>query len=271
MKGYYSLIQYCPDTARREAANVGVMLLCPEAGFLDVKMTTTNHRVRRFFGKEADHYLRLDQMKAALRERLKIERERLLSVESLTGFISTWANKVSVTVLRPVKVLSPVDDLRALYKELVDDPVRDLSIRAALSLRDRLDSVLGVPKFAPVVQQHVQVEVPAFKRPIVAPYGYRNGRFNLVVPGEFTQRHDANVENAACKLAVEGHSLFKHKDAKLGELQLVVVADFTPGRDEARRTVKNIFTENNVRLFDAEKLSELEDEIVAHAKPLNLN
>ena len=66
MKGYFSLIQYCPDTARREAANVGVMLLCPEAGFLDIKMATTNHRVRRFFGEEADDYLHLDQMKSAL-------------------------------------------------------------------------------------------------------------------------------------------------------------------------------------------------------------
>ena len=29
-KGYYSAIQYCPDRSRMEAANVGVMLLCPQ-------------------------------------------------------------------------------------------------------------------------------------------------------------------------------------------------------------------------------------------------
>lgn len=34
MKGYYSIIQYCPDLSRFEAANVGVLLFCPERAFL---------------------------------------------------------------------------------------------------------------------------------------------------------------------------------------------------------------------------------------------
>ena len=91
-----------------------------------------------------------------------------------------------------------------------------------------------------------------------------------MVPGEFTQRHDANVENAACKIAVEGHSLFKHKDAKLGELQLVVVADFT--LDATRHAGRCKTSSRKITSgFSMQKLSELEAEIVAHAKPLNLN
>ena len=39
-KGYYSLIQYCPDLGRLEAANVGVLLFCPERGFLKFSTRT---------------------------------------------------------------------------------------------------------------------------------------------------------------------------------------------------------------------------------------
>ena len=37
-KGYYCLIQYCPDLARLEAANIGVILFCPERGFIRAKI-----------------------------------------------------------------------------------------------------------------------------------------------------------------------------------------------------------------------------------------
>lgn len=36
-KGYYSLVQYCPDRSRMESANLGVVLFCPDLDFLDVK------------------------------------------------------------------------------------------------------------------------------------------------------------------------------------------------------------------------------------------
>ena len=33
-RGYYSLIQFCPEPSRAEAVNLGVLLFCPEAGFI---------------------------------------------------------------------------------------------------------------------------------------------------------------------------------------------------------------------------------------------
>src|SRR4051812_6471667 len=130
MKGYFSLVQYCPDVARREAANVGVMLLCPDVGFLEVKMKSNNQRVRRFFGEEADDYKFLNQMKASLEARVDIAKSDLLTAEAMQNFVATWTSKVRLTTPRPVKVFSPVQDLAALYKELVEEPVADLTIRA---------------------------------------------------------------------------------------------------------------------------------------------
>ena len=45
-KGCYSLIQYCPDLGRLEAANVGVLLFCPEPHFLKAQLRHPP-RVRR--------------------------------------------------------------------------------------------------------------------------------------------------------------------------------------------------------------------------------
>ena len=38
-KGYFSLVQYCPDLARQEAANVGVVLFCPDLQFIRARTT----------------------------------------------------------------------------------------------------------------------------------------------------------------------------------------------------------------------------------------
>jgi hypothetical protein len=270
MKGYFSLVQYCPDIARREAANIGVVLLCPEAGFLEVKLKSDNRRVRHFFGEEADGYKFLNQMKAALTARIAVSKGDLLTLEALQSFVSTWTSKVMVTNPKPVKVVSPEEDLLALFKELVDEPIADLTTRAAQPLRARLDAVLGAPEMQRFVQRGLKVEVPALKRPLEVPYGYQNGRFNLIVPQDFTQRSDVRIENAACKVAVEGRSLYEHHDPRLGQLQLVVVADFAPDREKARQIVEGIFQEYKVRLFEDNTLPALEEEIRTHAKPLAL-
>jgi Protein of unknown function (DUF3037) len=43
-KGYYCIVQYTPDRARGEAANVGVLLFSPEHHFIDVELSSTEDR-----------------------------------------------------------------------------------------------------------------------------------------------------------------------------------------------------------------------------------
>ena len=82
-RGYYCLIQYCPDPGRLEAANLGVLLFSPEVGFLDARMASTNERVRRFFGAASFEGWALDSAKDALRARLRTDRESFRSLEDL--------------------------------------------------------------------------------------------------------------------------------------------------------------------------------------------
>lgn len=48
-KGYYSLIQFCPDLSRHEMANVGVLLFVPDRKFISARTNTNNERVRVFW------------------------------------------------------------------------------------------------------------------------------------------------------------------------------------------------------------------------------
>ncbi len=46
-RGYYSLIQFCPNPSRAEAVNLGVLLFCPEAGFIGARTSATNQRAAK--------------------------------------------------------------------------------------------------------------------------------------------------------------------------------------------------------------------------------
>ena len=86
IKGYYSLIQFCPDQSRLEAANVGVVLFCPELDFLEVRISGDNARIQKFFGKQAFDWSRVNSYKHGIKERLEIEGKDFRNVEDLNAF-----------------------------------------------------------------------------------------------------------------------------------------------------------------------------------------
>ena len=98
------------------------------------------------------------------------------------------------------------------------------------------------------------------------PYGFQNGRFNLIRPVEFTQQSDSRIKNAACVHAVEGLSLFRHPDPQLGNMQLVVVANFSNVASDGANSVKSILAEGEVRMFTSDRLDDLKTEILTQGK-----
>lgn len=267
IKGYYSLVQYCPDVARQEAANVGVVLFCPELSFLEARLASSNHRVRRFFGEEADQYRHLNAMKQALEDRFRVEAADLRTLESFQQFVESRANKLILTIPKPVKVFDPQQDLAVLYQELVEELKRPLSEQAAVPLRKRLDNALSQERLKPLIQRDITVEVPALKRSVKVPYSFQNQRFNLIQPADFNQQSVARVTNAACRFAVEGRSLFEHRHPQLGAMQLIVVGDFRPDDQEGPQIVSDLFGEYDVRLFTGNGVDSLAEEIAAQGRP----
>src|ERR1044071_9804995 len=101
-KGYYSILQFVPDLEKSEGANIGVVLFCPDKGYLKAQTSTGNDRVRRFFGPETDLDLdRINAFKAAFEERLAFEASRINSQEDFLQFVNTRANQLLLTKPRP--------------------------------------------------------------------------------------------------------------------------------------------------------------------------
>ena len=113
-KGYYSLIQYCPDHSRLEAANVGVLLFCPETRFIDACVARNNQRIVKFFGRGSFDPGRLDAAKQAVVTRLHVEAGTFGALSDLDRFIKTRGNEILITPPRPMKVRVPEEDLARL-------------------------------------------------------------------------------------------------------------------------------------------------------------
>lgn len=260
-KGYYSLIQYCPDLSRLEAANVGVVLFCPEQQFIRARVARSNQRIRKFFGSEERDWDQLNALKTAVEERLEVEAERFRTLEVLQDFINTRGNEIQLTPPRPVKVFNPEQDLELLFERLVGGQAQP---RGAAPVAQRLDETFSQQDILPFIRRNVPVTVRAFHQQRTVPYGYRNGRFNLIQPATF----QSQPINRACRYAVEGRSLFDHPDEVIGEMQLVVVGEFAPDHGDAREVVEGILEQNKVRLFTITELPRLLDEIRSTGKIL---
>src|SRR5258708_1932745 len=94
-KGYYSIIQYCPDPSRLEAVNIGVALFCPELRFLRAQFGRRRTRVSQLFGKQDWEFVRLQQ--SAIEARLAGERQAFEKLEDFEAYISRRANALTMT------------------------------------------------------------------------------------------------------------------------------------------------------------------------------
>src|SRR5271155_2054881 len=113
--GYYFVIQYCPDLARQEAANVGVVLFCPEPFYLKARTARSNDRIRRFFRPANPDWARIDSLKRSIEERLTVDRDQFRDLASLERFAATRANAMRLTAPRAIAVEDPDVELRRLF------------------------------------------------------------------------------------------------------------------------------------------------------------
>jgi hypothetical protein len=257
-KGYYSLIQYCPDLGRLEAANIGVLLFCPERHFLKALTTGNNRRIIHFFGSEGHDWARINAFKQGLEDRLAVEGPEIHTLEELEHFIAQRANLIQITAPRPMKVFDALKDLDELFRELIGDVPRRGSTKGLHKLIGERFSSAGLD---PKIRRGIKVTVPVWQREVEIPFGFQNGRFNLINPVRFgASDADRSVETA-CKYAVEGKSLHDNPDPNLGNLQLIIVGKFRQGDQDAPAKVKRVFHEYDVKLYRTTELPQLIDEV----------
>lgn len=257
-KGYYSLIQYCPDLGRLEAANVGVLLFCPERQFLKALTSPNNRRIIHFFGSEGHDWARINAFKQGLEDRIAIEGPEIQTLEQLVQFIAQRGNLLQITPPRPMKVLDPRKDLNELFRELIGEAPRRGSTKGLQRVIGERFSSAGLDR---KIRRGIKVKVPVWQKEVEIPFGFQNGRFNLINPVRFEATDVDHSLATACKYAVEGKSLYDNPDSKFGELQLVIVGQFRQGDQESPAKVRHVFQDYGVKLYRTSELPKLIDEV----------
>jgi len=258
-KGYYSLIQYCPDLARMETANVGVLLFCPDRAFLKARLARDNAKLRRAFGLRGNALVRIRSYKLALQERIDVERSRIRTVDDLRRFIARRANDFQMTPPRFVKVRDPETQLAALFEQLVGGGRRRESLTA---LQERLDRLFESASVSHKLRRNLSIVVPVVERQIRIPYAYHNGRLELIKPLQFVRGDHNRAIDVACKYAVEGRALSQHPNEQLGPMRLNVVVRIEEDSDRKTENVlQTIFAEYSVGFYPERDVSRLIDDI----------
>jgi hypothetical protein len=250
--GYYSIVRYCPDASRQEFVNVGVAIYSPMSKHVQIKFAVGNRRLSQVFGKQDLHFI--NRLKRSLEESLK--RESFASPQDLESYIDRSANAIQLGPLRSLKINDVDSDLAALMDRLVGEPPERKPIIQKF-LGQRL-SEAGVESY---VEKSVNINIPSFEQSIRVPYAYRNGRYNLITPVEFTA-DVRDIFSKAGEKAIEGQELYQTPDPLLGKLHLVVVAKFADETNEgARQKVEQIFEQHNVAMHTFDNISSLVEDI----------
>ena len=242
---------------RLEAANIGVLLFCPEQKYLRVRLAPTNRRIDRFFGAEAGDLKQINAMKKMLEHRLTTETEMIRDVEGLRHFAKLLANEIIITEPRATLVEEPNVELAQLYDELVGQFIRTEPATEKV-LVDKLRMALDTPRLKAVLRRDVLVKVPVMGNELRVPYAYQNGRLNLIEAHEFNQKREQDLNRDVFARAVLGRLLFKHDDPEAGARQLVIVATFGQAAAPYRQRVEEVLRDHDVAYYPESALPDLE-------------
>jgi len=255
-KGYYSLVQYCPDPSRLEAANVGVLLFCPGLRFVKARLSHDNRRIDKFFGHQ--DWALVKAQKQAVLDRLAVDAARFRTLADLQDYAARRANEIQLSPARPLKVQDAEKELEDLFQRLVGEHEhRDHGHRATTLFREEVAKA-GLES---MLKKDVTVTVPTIGRRMTAPYGYQNGRFNLIEPERFDAPNSDAIFSRAYRWAVEGQLLYESSHPEFGSLQLAVVGQFGEESQVEAESVRTIFDKHRVKLYTFDELPALFDDV----------
>ena len=253
-RGYFSLVQFCPNPSRAEAVNLGVMLFCPEADFIAARMAVGNRAAAKLVGREGVDSAALNAAKRAIEHRLRVDRASFQTLDDFQQFVDTRANVLKLTSPRPLKVVEPEAELNGLFEELVGGRAR----RARKSLVfPQLDDLFSRLKQQGRARLDQTVTIPIFETPLHIPYIYPNGDLNLVKPQRFSNQ-ESHAVKVAGHLAMKGDLLLRHGEDREGKKHLVIVTSFEPSGDGqvVRSRVNDILQEYKVKTIAEDHIAE---------------
>lgn len=267
-KGHFSIVQYCPDLARRETVNIGVILLVPDRAYLQARMVADNDRVKHFFGIKGDDGKMLSAFKKSFTARIDAEQGRIVSLESLRKFIDTRGNQIQLTEPAYVKVRACEETIDQLFDQLVGGKVKS---QKRVSLTKSLQARFDDEGLGEIVCKDITLPVPIVDLQAKITFGFQNGVFNLLQPVTFQAGKEEANYHRALKYSMEGKIFQEHPDEQYGELKFNVIGRFASKSDHSISIVKEVLAASDVRLHLEWELSELFEEIRRTGKPRTRN
>ena len=230
-------------------------------------MADDNSRIQRFFGKHAFNWSRINSYKQGIKERLEIEGKDFRGPEDLKVFGQRRGNNIQLTAPRPITVRDPQSDLQQLFEEVVGDRKRSQDVKG---FRRRFVEKLTRANLGSKLKWDIAIHLPSLNKEIDVPFGYQNGRFNLIQPVSFRSSDPAQLRRIASAHAVNGIALYENPDDVLGELELVVVGNFRSNVKAARDDVQRILRQGRTKLYTSQEVNDLIQEIRVHGKDLEI-
>jgi hypothetical protein len=261
--GYFSLVQFCPNPARAEVVNIGVIVFFPETKFLEIRLVNGNDRIRRIFGGEFDSSL-IEGAKEALQARLSEEKENFQTLDDLNKFIATRANDLRITIPRFLKTDNPLQELENLFAEFIGGRSRKPKEKNPLLMK--IDLLFNRPTLKGKIETKKKVQLPFVEKTIEFNYAYRNGVQNLIQLAEFSLRSD-QWYHRAFELAGEGYSIQKNKgndnlDRKIIIIPIVEITSVSP---KIEKNIHDIFKDHEIEVIEPLKIENYVDRVEAEA------
>ena len=259
-KGFFSVVQFCPDFDRGECANVGVVLVVPELGYLDVRLSEDNEGPKQRFGRDAYDDARLSFTKKALEGRIQHDGKAWTESDDLLKFGKKEGNNLLLSAPRIILVEDAKVELEELFQRLVHVDPQTRRRQPKPDLKNIFEpKLLGVP-----IIRDLEVMIPEYGK-LEVPYAYRNGVLNLVRPEGFP----IDVSSATAKandLAVKGHLLFRHPDELGKQRKLIIVGGFdSSAPEELKHRIEFVLNEHDARLVREDRLDDFVEEVKREA------
>ena len=260
-RAFYSVIQYVPDAARGEAANVGVVLYVPRRRWLEVRVSPSLERIRQFFRPGRQELRRIESAMESLQHRLELACEDFTDETDLAQFAAARADAAHLTAPRLAMVEDAAGDLESLYMELVGDAERAAALVAetqAQSLPVPVAQAFGRLEAQGKIWRPGRITLPTINRPFDVPIAYQNGRVNYVRPESLAP--GGRLDALMAKLGFNGQLIYQHPiDDQEGRL-VVLSADVKADRETERRYGTTL-TEFNVRFVPNAEAQAFADEV----------
>jgi hypothetical protein len=265
-RGFYSVVQYCPDRFRAEAVNVGLVLLCADPHALRVKMSGNYDRVRKLFAISKQDLNNLKFSTRGLTNRIENSADELRTSEDLAAFAASRANDLLLTEPRLAKLVNFDEDFERLFAQLVEthSTAELAEASPAEVLPPKLGEVFYRLQQARKIWQPGTIMVPVYNRKLEIPYAYRNGLVNLVKPHVFPANRRA--ETQAATLTVNGQLIQKHPID--GERHTLIVVSTQENAEQAKEIddhVAPLFKDLGVRLVRPHNAEAFAAEVEASA------